>query len=308
MSGLAPILITGPTASGKSALAMALARHVGGVIINADSMQVYRELNILTARPSAADEAAVPHCLYGHVPASEAYSAGRYVEDVKQALAEAKSNGLRPIITGGTGLYIKALLKGLSPIPAVDEAVRAHWRAEADRRGAAALHGLLAARDPEMASRLNPADTQRIVRALEVLESSGHSLIHWQSLPGEPVIAEAETRCIVMLPDRETLHARADQRFDAMMAAGALDEVRALAAQGLPDDLPAMRALGVAPLAAAVRGEVPLEVAVARAKAETRQYIKRQTTWLRSNKIAQEKEIEQYSECNLAHLIAFIHS
>lgn len=308
MSGLAPILITGPTASGKSALAMALAREVGGVIINADSMQVYCELDILTARPSVADEAAVPHRLYGHVPARDAYSAGRYVEDVKQALAEATANGLRPIITGGTGLYIKALLKGLSPIPAVDENIRAHWRSEADRLGAMALHGLLAARDPEMASRLNPADTQRIVRALEVLESSGRSLIHWQSLPGEPVIAEDETRCIIVLPDRETLQARADQRFDAMMAAGALDEVRALAALRLPDDLPAMRALGVAPLAAAVRNEVALEAAVARAKAETRQYIKRQTTWLRSNNITNQIEITQHTECNDATLIAFIHS
>ncbi len=308
MSANSPILITGPTASGKSALAMALARELGGVIINADSMQVYSELRILTARPSAADEAAAPHRLYGHVPARDAYSAGRYVTDVQRALAEARSAGLRPVITGGTGLYIKALLKGLSPIPTVDEAIRAHWRAEAERLGAAALHGILEVRDAEMARRLNPSDTQRIVRALEVLESSGRSLLHWQALPGEPVIAEADTKCIVVMPGRDELHRRADQRFEAMMEAGAMEEVRALISQDLAEDLPAMRALGVAPLAAAARGEVALEVAIAQAKAQTRQYIKRQATWLKSNNIATRMNIEQYSEINLAHIIAFIHS
>lgn len=303
-----PILITGPTASGKSALAMALARHVGGIIINADSMQVYCDLRILTARPTAEDEAAVPHRLYGHVPASEAYSAGRYVADVTRALAEANALGLPPVITGGTGLYIKALLNGLSPIPAVDEAVRAHWRGEAERLGAAALHAILATRDAGMAARLKSSDAQRIVRALEVLDSTGRSLGYWQSLPGEPVIAEQQTRCIVVLPGREELYRRADQRFDAMMAAGALDEVRGLIAQQLPTQLPAMRALGVAPLAAALRGDVSLEAAIAQAKAETRQYIKRQTTWLRSNNITNSITFTQEKESNFAEVIAFIHS
>lgn len=308
MSKASPILITGPTASGKSALAMALARHTGGMIINADSMQVYRELPILTARPSAEDEAAVPHRLYGHVPAREAYSAGRYVADVKGALAEAEALGLRPIITGGTGLYIKALLNGLSPIPAVDEAVRAHWRGEVERHGAQALHAILEARDVEMAGRLQPSDAQRIVRALEVLDSTGRSLSYWQNVPGEPVIAQAQTRCVVLLPDRDELHRRADVRFDAMMVAGALEEVRSLMAEKLSAQLPAMRALGVAPLVSALSGETPLATAISQAKAETRQYIKRQTTWLRGNEITGNMNIAQYSESNCAHLIAFIQS
>ena len=205
-----PILIAGATASGKSALAMAIAERIGGTILNADSMQIYSELRILTARPSAEEEARVPHLLYGHVPAREAYSAGRFVIEAAEAIAGAEGEGRRAIIVGGTGLYFKALLEGLSPIPAVKDDVRAHWRGEAERLGAKALHATLRQRDPEMAERLAPTDTQRLVRALEVLDSSGQSLMHWQSLPGTPVIDGRTAVKLLVSRRREDLHARTD--------------------------------------------------------------------------------------------------
>ncbi len=286
MTDLSPILIAGPTASGKSTLALAIAERVGGTILNADSMQVYRELRILTARPSPLDEARVPHALYGHVPAGEAYSAGRFVIEAAEAIREAQAQGRRAIVVGGTGLYFKALLEGLSPIPAVREDVRAHWRSEAERLGAKALHAELQRRDVDMAKRLAPTDTQRLVRALEILESSGQSLGHWQALPGTPVIdATAAVKLHVTRP-RQDLRARADTRFDDMLQAGGLEEVRALVAMQLDAALPAMRALGVRPLLAHVRDGLPLAAATVAAKAETRQFIKRQETWLRSNMIA----------------------
>ena len=187
------ILIAGPTASGKSGLAMALAERLGGTVINADSMQVYRDLRILTARPTPEDEARVPHALYGFVSGAEAYSAGRYAVDVASAIAEARAAGRVPIVVGGTGLYFKVLLEGLSPVPPADPQVRDFWRAQARVRPASELHALLAARDPETAARLMPTDPQRIVRALEVLESTGRSLADWQRAPGRPVLLEHET-------------------------------------------------------------------------------------------------------------------
>lgn len=301
-----PILIAGPTASGKSALAVALAERLGGTVINADSMQVYRELRILTARPAAADEARVPHALYGMVPASEAYSAGRFVSDARGALESACAAARRPIFVSGTGLYFKALLEGLSPIPPVDDEVRAYWRAEAQRSGSEALHALLAKQDPDMAVRLNPADTQRVVRALEVLQSSGRSLSDWQQQPGEPVIGATDCVRLAMLPDREALHARADKRFDQMVEAGAYAEAQALADLGLDPDLPAMRAIGVAPLVAAAAGEISLTAAIERAKAETRQYIKRQETWLHRHMITWNNINSQSMESSMASAFAFI--
>jgi tRNA dimethylallyltransferase len=287
MNPLCPILIAGPTASGKSVLALALAERLGGVVINADSMQVYRELRILTARPSAGDEARAPHALYGFVGGSEAYSAGRYAADAARAIGEARAAGLRPIIVGGTGLYFKVLLEGLSPIPATDPDIRAYWRGQAAARPAPELHALLQARDPETASRLMPTDPQRIVRALEVLESTGRPLSDWQREPGHPVLhdADAETVRLRVLTSRETLVNAIEARFDAMLAQGALDEVRALALLGLSPDLPIMRALGVAPLMAHVSGKLALDEAASMAKAETRRYVKRQLTWLRRNMI-----------------------
>ena len=277
------ILIAGPTASGKSALALRLAEEAGGSIINADSMQVYRELRILTARPSVEDEARVPHLLYGHVPAAEAYSAGRYAREAAAAIAEVRRAGRRPVIVGGTGLYFRALLQGLSPIPEVPADVRAHWRTEAQRLAPEALHASLTARDPEMAARLRPTDPQRVTRALEVLEGTGRSLAYWQDQPGEPVLAEHDTIRLVVMPDREELYRRCDTRFGQMMAQGAMDEVGILARLKLEPGLPAMRALGVAPLLQLLAGELTKQAAIETASAETRQYAKRQLTWLKSN-------------------------
>lgn len=283
MTDATAILIAGPTASGKSGLALSLAEQRAGVVINADSMQVYRELAILTARPSEADLARAPHALYGFVSGAEAYSAGRYAVDAANAIAEARAQGRMPIIVGGTGLYFKALLEGLSPVPAADPEVRAYWRAQAAQRPAPELHALLARRDPEMAARLMPTDPQRIVRALEVLESTGRSLAAWQREPGTPALAGDRTLRLLVLSDRDTVGSRIDARFDAMQAQGAVEEVRRLLECGFSDELPIMRALGVASLAAHVRGQLQLDAAVAAVKTETRQYAKRQATWLRRN-------------------------
>jgi tRNA dimethylallyltransferase len=303
-----PILIAGPTASGKSALALRIADAIGGVIINADAMQVYRELPILSARPPAADEARAPHWLYGHVPAAEAYSVGRYIIDVAAALQRARVDALRPIIVGGTGLYFKALLEGLSPVPEIPAAVRSHWRAEAQLVGAAALHAKLAARDPDMAQRLSPSDTQRLTRALEVLDGTGHSLAHWQRQRGVAVLGDGATARLVTRPSRAELLRRCDERFDQMMSMGALDEVAALMAQHLDATLPAMGALGVAPLLAHLSGAMRLDDAIARAKLDTRQYVKRQLTWQKRNMMSwndvqtmdlerNDRSIKQFIDC-----------
>ena len=275
------ILIAGPTASGKSALALALAERLNGAVINADSMQVYAELNILTARPSAADLARAPHRLFGHVPAAEAYSVGRWLADVARELVAARELSRVPIIVGGTGLYLYALLHGLTPVPDIALTVRTHWRAEAERLGPEALHAVLAARDPVMAGRLRPSDPQRVTRALEVLDGSGRSLADWARETGVPLLGEASVVRAVLMPEREDLYARCDRRFDLMLTAGALAEVEALLALGLVTEKPAMRALGVRPLVAHLRGELTLAAAAAQAKAETRHYAKRQTTWIR---------------------------
>jgi tRNA dimethylallyltransferase len=275
------ILIAGPTASGKSAAALALARRLGGTVINADSMQLYRELRVLSARPSEADEAAVPHRLYGAVPAREAFSVGRWLEAARAAIAEARVEGRVPILVGGTGLYFKALIEGLAPIPDIPAEVRAHWREASERLGAAALHRELRARDPAMAAKLRPSDPQRIVRALEVIDATGISLSEWQGAAASPVLAEREVARLVVAPEREPLYAAIDARFDRMIASGAIEEVGALVALGLDQGLPAMRAHGVRELAAYLAGTVSLEEAVAKAKTESRRYAKRQMTWAR---------------------------
>lgn len=303
---LTPILIAGPTASGKSAIAMAIAVATDGTIINADSMQVYRELRVLTARPTSEDEARVPHALYGFVPASEAYSAGRFVRDAAAAIAKSLSEGRRPIIVGGTGLYFKALLEGLSPIPEVRADIREHWRAVAERRGASALHEDLARLDPIMATRLQPSDAQRIVRALEVLQSTGRSLAEWQMMRGKPVLEEPKTKRLVVGLDRAELHARADRRFESMIKSGAIEEVRALVDMQLDSGFPAMRAIGVTPISAVLAGESTLEQAVSSGQAETRQYIKRQETWLKRHMISWKCINAQYLENNMRDIFAFI--
>jgi tRNA dimethylallyltransferase len=301
------ILIAGPTASGKSGLALALAERIGGAVINADSMQVYRELRVLTARPSAKDEARAPHLLYGHVPGGDAYSAGRFAREAGYAIKEAQARGLVPIVTGGTGLYFKTLTEGLSPVPVIADDVRRYWRTEAEQRGSIALYAELARRDRVMASRLQPGDSQRITRALEVLDATGRSLAEWQKLPGEPVIDTATpTLRLVVMPERAEMHRRCDERFDAMMADGALDEARSLAALGLDPGLPIMRALGVRPLIQLDRGELSAEEAVRQAKAETRQFAKRQVTWLKGNMISWKLVNAQQMTNMLAEIMTFI--
>ena len=275
------ILIAGPTASGKSAAALDLAQRFGGIVINADSMQVYRELAVLTARPSQAEMQRAPHCLYGTVPASEPYSVGRFLEDAAQALRDAKVEGRRPVFIGGTGLYFKALTEGLAQVPDVPPEIRAHWRGEAERIGTEGLHRALQARDPVMAARLRPSDPQRLLRALEVIDATSVSLAEWQGADAEAVLHPEGLLRIVIAPEREPLYAAIDARFDRMIEQGAIEEVRALLALGLDHALPAMRAHGVRELAAYLAGDSSLEAAVEKAKTESRRYAKRQMTWAR---------------------------
>jgi tRNA dimethylallyltransferase len=275
------ILIAGPTASGKSALALAVAERHRGMVINADSMQVYRDLRIITARPSEAEEARVPHRLYGHVDAAENYSVGRWCQDVRKVMDEAKREGRLPIIVGGTGLYFKALTQGLSAVPPTPPDIRAMVRARCDAEGAAALHEELGRRDPLMAARLEPGDRMRIARALEVLEATGRSLADWHR-DGLPAILHPDEALKVFLAvERAELHRRIDARFDAMLAAGALDEVRALAARGLDPMLPAMKAHGAPWLRRHLTDEISLDEAAEGSKQDTRRYTKRQGTWFR---------------------------
>jgi tRNA dimethylallyltransferase len=273
------VLIAGPTASGKSAAALALARALGGMIINADSMQVYRELRVLTARPDAADLVAIPHRLYGTVPATEAYSVGQWLSDAAGAIAEARTEGRVPIIVGGTGLYFKTLLEGLAPIPDIPRETRELWRERAGTLAAGALHRELAARDAVMAARLRPSDPQRIVRALEVIDATGVSLADWQGTAGSPILKDDAVLKLVVAPERDAIYAAIDARFDRMIEQGALEEVEALTALGLDEGLPLTRALGVRELAAHLAGALSLEEAATKAKTESRRYAKRQMTW-----------------------------
>ncbi len=275
------ILIAGPTASGKSAVALALAERLAGTIINADSMQVYRELRLLTARPSGTEESRVPHRLYGTVSATEAFSVGRWLDEARTAIAEVRGGGRVPVLVGGTGLYFKALLEGLAPVPDIPAELRAYWREQSERLSAEALHRELEARDPGMAAKLKASDPQRIVRALEVIDATGISLSEWQGAPAAPVLDQASVARLVIAPEREPLYAAIDMRFDRMIENGALDEVRALLALDLPDSLPAMRAHGARELRAYLTGMSSLEDAKAKAKTESRRYAKRQMTWAR---------------------------
>lgn len=300
------ILLAGPTASGKSGVALRLAEALGGTVINADSMQVYRELAVITARPTGEEMARVPHVLYGFAPSAEAYSVGRYLKDAERAIAEARAGGRVPIVVGGTGLYFKALLEGLSPIPPIAPDIREHWRQRAETVAAPRLHEELAKRDAEAAARLMPTDKQRIVRALEVLDSTGRTLGDWQRTPGAPVLQEAETVRLVLVAEREALMQRIDARFEEMLRAGVLDEVREFARLGLSTELPAVRAHGVRPLLAHLRGEIPLEAAAERSKAETRQYAKRQATWHRRNMMAWKHIVTQQMESIEREIVSLI--
>ncbi|MEQ1619466.1 MAG: tRNA (adenosine(37)-N6)-dimethylallyltransferase MiaA [Terricaulis sp.] len=273
------LLIMGPTASGKSALALALAERLGGEIVNADSMQVYRDFRALTARPSLEDEARAPHHLFGYVDAGESYSVGRWLGEALAAIAAIRARDAVPILAGGTGLYFKALTQGLADIPAADPALREHLRQRYAKEGAPALYAELARRDPVSAARLEPNDFPRILRALEVLEATGESISLLQAHT-IPALARDAWAGIALAPLREALYAAIDARFDVMLEQGALGEVRAVAARGLDPALPAMKAHGAPALTAHLRGELALDEAAAIAKRDTRRYAKRQFTWM----------------------------
>ncbi len=277
------VLICGPTASGKSALALELAQEFGGIVINANSMQVYAELRVITNRPTPADEALAPHRLYGVRPAAQPYSAALFLVDVERELAEARREGRPPIIVGGTGLYFKALTEGLSEIPDIPEEICARYRLAAQNQPPEALHAELSRRDPLTAARLRPSDPQRIVRALEVLEATGRPLAKWQATKQPPLLPLAQTFPLVVSLERGELYRRCDARFDAMLAAGAVEEAHAIDALGLDPALPAMRAVGLPQLIAYCHGELTLGEAAVRAKTTTRNYAKRQVTWINSN-------------------------
>jgi tRNA dimethylallyltransferase len=275
------VLIAGPTAAGKSALALALAERVGGLLINADSMQVYGDLRIITARPTRDEEARVPHRLYGHIDAAQAYSVGRWLAEVREALDEAAAARRLPILVGGTGLYFKLLADGLAGVPPIPQAVRLALRARLGAEGPAALHAELARVDPVSAARLQRSDRIRIVRAMEVLAATGRTLPEWQQGSLPPIVDARRCVKVFIAPERAALRAGIDARFDAMLAAGALAEVRALAARRLDPLLPAMKAHGVPWLLRHLGGEISLDDAGKQAKADTRRYAKRQFTWFR---------------------------
>ncbi|MBR0899883.1 tRNA (adenosine(37)-N6)-dimethylallyltransferase MiaA [Bradyrhizobium tropiciagri] len=275
------VLIAGPTASGKSALALALAQRTGGVVINTDSMQVYRDLRIITARPTVSEEALVPHRLYGHVDAGVNFSAGAWVADATRVLGEARADKRLPIFIGGSGLYFKALTRGLSAVPPIPPDVRDGVRARLEQRGVEALHAELAARDPVSAERLKPRDRTRIARALEVVEATGRPLPDWHREGLPPLLPPGEFHALFLAPDRAQLYARIDARFGTMLDGGAHDEVAALAKRGLDPLLPAMKAHGVPALIRHLNGEISREEAAEIGRADTRHYAKRQFTWFR---------------------------
>ena len=282
MGNFPVILLAGPTASGKSALALALAEQFGGTIINADSMQVYRDLRLITARPSVEEERRMPHALYGHVDAAENYSVGAWRSEAAAELAMAERQSRAAIVVGGTGLYFNALTRGLTAMPPIPKQVRDDVRARLKSDGAAALHDELKRLDPHAAARLNRGDRARISRALEVMVATGRSIRDWHedAKPDGPDSLRAVR--IFLSPERDELARRIGARFDAMIEAGAIEEVRALMARNLDPSLPAMKAHGVPWLIRQLRGEITLEQAVEGAKRDTRQYTKRQATWFRN--------------------------
>ena len=275
------VLIAGPTASGKSALALELALSAGGVVINADSMQVYHDLRIITARPTHGEEARVPHRLYGHDDAAVNFSAGAWVSDAAKALEEAQAQGRLPIFIGGTGLYFKALTQGLAAVPPTPSDVRTRVRDRLKAEGIAPLYAELQRLDPQGAQRLMPNDRSRITRALEVVIATSRPLADWHREGQPPLLPKDSFRAVFLSPERDELYARIDARFDAMLGGGALKEVERLAARGLDPLLPAMKAHGVPALIRHLRGEISLDEAATVGRADTRHYAKRQFTWFR---------------------------
>jgi tRNA dimethylallyltransferase len=276
------VIVAGPTASGKSALALELAEKKNGVIINADSQQVYAELRILTARPSAEEEARVPHRLYGVLPASEACSAGKWLKLAKMEIDWALGEKKTPIVTGGTGLYIMALMQGIAEIPGIPPEVRAQARSDLEAMGAAAFYERLQAVDPAASAKIRASDPQRMTRAYEVWLGTGKPISWWHGQKNLAFYAQESFEVIKVEVETEELYRRCDARFDAMLKAGAVEEVRGLLALNLSLDLPGMRIIGVPELSASIKGEISLEEAGEKAKQATRNYAKRQATWFRN--------------------------
>ena len=300
------LLIAGPTASGKSAVALELAERFGGTVINADSMQVYRELSLLTARPEPAEMAAVPHRLYGTVPAAESYSVGRWLADVAAAIEAAQGEGRVPIVVGGTGLYLRALTDGLAPVPGIPQGVRSEARRLHARIGGEAFRAELAKVDAEAAGRLEAGDSQRLIRALEVVRATGRPLADWQRQGAGGPATDARFATIVLAPPRDALYAAIDARLDTMIEEGALDEVAALDRLGLDRDLPAAKAVGVPELRRHLRGEITLDEALHSAKRASRNFAKRQLTWLRHQMLGAHVVPAQYSESLRPEIFSFI--
>ena len=268
-------LIAGPTASGKSALALALAERANGVVINADSAQVYRDLRIVSARPTAEDEARAPHRLYGYRDGEDVWSAADWAADARRAIAEADQDGRLPVLVGGTGLYIRTLIEGIAPVPDIDPAIRASVRA----LPVADAHAALAREDPEAAARIRPSDTTRAARALEVVRSTGRTLKSWQADKVGGIGGDVDLHPLILLPPRDWLYRRCDERFETMFSEAGLAEMRALLARRLPAVAPVMRAIGVREMAGFLRGELERDAALAAGRTATRQYAKRQYTW-----------------------------
>ena len=276
------VLIAGPTASGKSARAIALAREWNGAVINADSMQVYQDIPILSACPSPKERDEAPHLLFGHIGAERNYSVGQWLDGARSALEEARRQGRLPVFVGGTGLYFKALVQGLSAIPAVSADVRARIRAEYAGVAPEQMHARLSEIDPQTAAKLRPTDPQRLLRALEIFAATGAPLSAFQGAREKPLLDAKSCQCLFIAPEKAELAQRIDARFDQMMRAGALEEVRRLLARDLDPTLPAMRAVGVPGLIAHIHGETSLDEAIERGKRDSRRYAKRQFTFART--------------------------
>lgn len=272
-------LIAGPTASGKSDFALKLAQNNGSAVVNADSMQVYSVLRIITARPGEKDMADIDHYLYGYVAPNEYYSTGRWLKDVANFLDESGDTPL--IFVGGTGLYFKALTEGLAQIPDIPQAVREHWRQRLKAEGASELHKILAQVDNCLAARVNSQDGQRIIRGLEVYEATGKPLSYWHNRKTKPLLADETVDKLLLIPERELVYRRIEKRFDHMVENGAIEEVKNLVQLKLDPQMPAMKAIGVPELIRVLEGSETLDAAIFSAKIETRRYAKRQTTWFR---------------------------
>ena len=288
------IIVSGPTASGKSRLALTLAQQHNGIIVNADALQVYRELRILTARPSIDDEAIIPYALYGHRSILENYAVTDWLHDIKPVLATAWHNGQMPIIVGGTGFYLQTLLHGISPVPDVPDIVRQETMQMYDTLGHDAFRAELAVVDPVLAASIKPNDRQRLVRALEVFHATGKPLSDWQAQPRDVIFPDLQSRSILLQPPRDELYTRIDARFLDMIDQGAVAEARSIEELQPDPSLPGCKALGLTPLRRFVRNEINLQDAVKYGQTTSRQYAKRQMTWLRTQWTDSERHRVKY--------------